>query len=75
MAQVGWAAEVDGGRCTQETVGSRFREQDVKTVSEDEFQFGEARIVCGNKGAGVGSWMGGVTCWHENRGHRKFTWL
>ena len=38
-----------------------------KIFSNDIFQFEEARIVSGNKGAGVG-WTG---C-HDAEGHRKF---
>ena len=46
LAKVGWSAEVDSER----VLGG----EDVETFSMDMFEFGEARIVHGKKGAGVG---------------------
>ena len=36
-------------------MGSRVRGKYVKAFSKNEFKFREARIVFGNKGAGVGN--------------------
>ena len=37
----------------QETVGSGFKGEDVKTLSKNALKFRGIRLVLGNKGAGV----------------------
>ena len=39
-------------------MGSGIQGEDVQTTSMTTFEFGEPRIACGNKGAGV--WVMGV---------------
>ena len=46
------SAEVDSGKFLQET-GLWGLERGCKTICKDAFQFGEPRIVCGNKGAAI----------------------
>jgi hypothetical protein len=36
-----------------ETMGNRIQGEDVKTFFLGALEFGDARIICGNKGVGV----------------------
>ena len=53
MAEVWWSAEVDGGGCLKEFVSGGVWGEDVETLTEDTFEFREARIVGGGEGAGA----------------------
>jgi len=61
---------VDGG----------VRGEDVETFSKDVFEFGEVRIVGGDKGTGVETWLGwgdlmaegDWSCVSEKGGQRTF---